>query len=197
MHIFFPNQQKTINAPAGATIAEACAIAGVSLNTACGGKGNCGKCSVLIKSGNLTMEVLACQYNVSDNMSVYTEESESAKILSDSVTVKPLNIDPPVMNYPVAKCALDDFPQANRIDALNTLLPITISDPNGVLTSAINDNCYKSSSVLNILISENVIIDINLKNGPTECFGMAFDIGTTTVVGYLYDLYSAVRLYPA
>lgn len=68
MRVFFPHQQKNIDVPAGTTVAEACSLAGISLNADCGGHGNCGKCAVLIKKDALTMEVLACQYEVSDNI---------------------------------------------------------------------------------------------------------------------------------
>ncbi len=188
MRIFFPNQQKTVNAPEGSSIAEVCALADISLNIVCGGKGNCGKCSVLIKKGNLTMEVLACQYEASDNMRVYTKGNESSKILSDSMTIKPLTIDAPVIIYPVAKEALNDRSPKKCLETLNDLLPIELSDPRDVLARITENSCNEQSAVFNILTSENNIINISLANGPAESIGMAFDIGTTTVAGYLYDL---------
>ena len=194
MRVFFPHQQKNIDVPAGATVAEACAFAGISLNAECGGHGNCGKCAVLIKKGALTMEVLACQYEVSDNMRIYTEEKSSTKILSDSVTVKPLIVDAPVIIYPVAKDALDDRPRTEHLNGLNALLPIDVSDSRGALARMTADSRYGRSTVLNILVDENDIVAIHLDHAPAESVGMAFDIGTTTIVGYLYDLNNGAYL---
>ncbi|MBI5190189.1 MAG: DUF4445 domain-containing protein [Nitrospirae bacterium] len=47
---FFPNR-KTVTAPDNQTVLKAAGGAGIHINATCGGKGNCGKCRVVIKEG--------------------------------------------------------------------------------------------------------------------------------------------------
>jgi len=50
---FYPNR-KTIEAKDGQTILKAGGAQGVHINATCGGKGNCGKCRVIVKEGKVT-----------------------------------------------------------------------------------------------------------------------------------------------
>ena len=59
--------QVTIHA--GATLLEAAGQAGIILNTACGGRGTCKKCLVKIQPED--REVLACQYRVGSDLTVF------------------------------------------------------------------------------------------------------------------------------
>src|SRR5512147_2765214 len=45
---------RSIAVPAGASVIEAALTAGVHINASCGGEGVCGKCRVLLESGELT-----------------------------------------------------------------------------------------------------------------------------------------------
>ncbi len=49
---FFPNR-KTVEAKAGQTILKAAGSHGIHINATCGGKGNCGRCRVIIKEGEV------------------------------------------------------------------------------------------------------------------------------------------------
>jgi uncharacterized 2Fe-2S/4Fe-4S cluster protein (DUF4445 family) len=65
--ITFEPDDRQISVHAGATVAEAAAKAGIILNGACGGRGLCGKCEVMLADGT---KVLACQKRVDGDLSV-------------------------------------------------------------------------------------------------------------------------------
>ena len=177
---------------------------GVYINSVCGGKGWCGKCKILIRDGNpppiteiekkiLSREEiengvrLACQ--------VILENSLKIDILNRFNNIKilkrfNLNLDVPL--NPVI--FLEPF----------SLPPPSISDQRSDLERIF---CYiKEKSIKNInllrkipkflrennfegkfVIYNDEIIDIREKEFSNP-LGIAFDIGTTTLVGYLLDL---------
>ena len=51
--ITFKPSYKTIDVPAGTDLIAATKIAGLEVDSPCGGKGTCGKCAVLVQSGNV------------------------------------------------------------------------------------------------------------------------------------------------
>src|SRR3989338_463301 len=66
--ITFQPDGRQISIHEGATILEAAGQAGIILNTVCGGKGTCGKCSVIFEDSH--QQVLACQYGIHNNLTV-------------------------------------------------------------------------------------------------------------------------------
>ncbi len=78
-----------ISVHAGAALVEAAGLAGIILNTACGEKGTCGKCAVILQpSGD---EVLACQHCVQSDLTVTipaTSRYYRQKILAEGITAK-------------------------------------------------------------------------------------------------------------
>jgi len=69
--------------PNGTRLLEAATLAGVALASACGGKGTCKKCQVLVGSDG--RPVLACQFAVDEDIEVYVPPSstpENHQILS-------------------------------------------------------------------------------------------------------------------
>ena len=51
--VTFDNAAAPVEVPAGTTITEAAALAGISLNQPCGGQGRCGRCVVQILQGEV------------------------------------------------------------------------------------------------------------------------------------------------
>ena len=66
--ITFLPEKKQVLVHHGATLLEAANQVGIILNTACGGQGTCGKCSVDIEPNN--QKVLACQYKIESDLTV-------------------------------------------------------------------------------------------------------------------------------
>jgi uncharacterized 2Fe-2S/4Fe-4S cluster protein (DUF4445 family) len=72
-NITFEPDNKQILIHEGATVAEAAGRAGIILNTVCGGKGVCRKCTVVLEPGK--EEVLACQYRIVSDLTVVVPRS--------------------------------------------------------------------------------------------------------------------------
>ena len=64
--VTFMPDNRAVSIHAGATILEAAEQAGILLNSVCGGRGTCGKCSVVVESET----VRACQYLVTADITV-------------------------------------------------------------------------------------------------------------------------------
>jgi len=67
-NVVFEPDGKQVSIHEGATLLEAAGQAGIVLNTTCGGKGICKKCTVKLEPEG--REVLACQYTVHRNLTV-------------------------------------------------------------------------------------------------------------------------------
>src|SRR4030042_1920571 len=66
--ITFKPDDRQITIHKGATVLEAAGQAGIILNTACGGRGTCGKCEVILETGG--EKVPACQYRIERDLTV-------------------------------------------------------------------------------------------------------------------------------
>ena len=66
--VAFQPQDRTVYVLAGAKIIEAAAVAGIIIDTPCGGEGICKKCKIKIVSGQKSGEALACQTMVYGDM---------------------------------------------------------------------------------------------------------------------------------
>ena len=54
--IIFKPENKEIEAPEGSTLLDAAREADIHINASCNGKGSCGKCKIIIDSGNIKSE---------------------------------------------------------------------------------------------------------------------------------------------
>ena len=190
----------------GTKIIEAAARAGLTINTPCGGAGTCGKCQVKITTGieepseadkNVFNEDqlqdgwrLACQTPIDNESVVYIPESSRLvsqhKIVIESQTEEPAEILPSVRKLYV------ELPEPTMEDNSADLLRLeeTIgtfkADLNQLrnLPKLLRQYNYKGTAVL----TDHQLIDFEPGDTTNQCFGAAFDIGTTTIVGSLINL---------
>ena len=79
--VTFKPQDVTVSVDEHTTLLQAQIDAGLRPDAPCGGKGTCGKCTVTVDG----QQVLACQTAVDRDMTVYTEEETSVRILTDGL----------------------------------------------------------------------------------------------------------------
>jgi len=199
----------------GKTIKEASQGLGVELESICGGKATCGKCKVTIQSGmgNLSpMEDgerklltrhqerdgyrLACVARIYGDVLVFVpEESRAGKqMVRKSVTERAIEVQPAVRKYYVelAPAALEQ-PQGDweRLQAeLNSSFDLDhLTIDYQVLLSlqeVIRQGHWKVT--VSVWMDREVI---KVEPGLVDRgYGLAVDIGTSTVAGYLCDLSS-------
>lgn len=196
----------------GTSLLEAAADAGVLIDGVCGGKGSCGKCRVRIVSGStvapssLEKELLsaaeldegwalACQRKVYGDLLVEaiaelqtggaSYSAEAKKVTSgyqvevdDHLSKVYLAIKPPVIEdqLPDLERVLGYLPKQVTLE-LETLRTIP---------EALRQNNFKVTAV----ILENQLRSLEPGNTTSQKYGVALDVGTTTIAGYLLDLNS-------
>ena len=184
--VIFIREQKQIEVPDGTTILEAEIQAELCPDAPCGGQGKCGKCLVKV-NGEI---VKACQTPVHSEMKVDTLiSSQKHAILTEGLN-RPVAFKPGLFIHPVKldKAIAGD----NRSDWERLVtevrkasdLEMTHVEPNLKLAASLFDKRKEGEDWFAIHTRDSIL---ELKKEKPKAYMTAFDIGTTTVVGYLMD----------
>lgn len=197
---------KTIWVETGQTLQQALAENVAVLETPCGGKGTCGKCRLEVLAGAreltpaeerlLSAEEaargvrLACQVVITGDMAIKLPEELDYAIrktgLVDLTQVIPLESSIRKVYLELPRPSLDD--QRDDWERLCGCLGLTRP---GVGISVLRDlpRVLRQAEwkVTGVLRGEEVLA-VEAGDTTGDCYGVAFDLGTTTVVGSLIDL---------
>ena len=206
---FYP-KGTTVEVEPGSTLLEAAFLAGVEVNSACGGKGTCGRCRTIV-SGNFGSSQtdlilpsdwemgyrLACKTKVlGDTIAYVPEESRlnemqiletyfGSKIgeISPLSSAIYLELRPPTLDNSVGdreriECAL-------KLEAGELSFPLNVLRE---LPGTLRRSSWKVTPVLDRSAPGLSVIEVNEWDTTSRNFGVALDIGTTTVVLSLIDL---------
>lgn len=187
----------------GVNLLESLIENGINVPNVCGGHHTCGKCLVKVdtdqeisitekrhlkeKDIELGMR-LSCFINVDKDLNVYVPlNSDDANILTEGNIIDSKYLNPRVKHEFVKlnKPSLDD--QRGDFERLKDAIGYDINIPFNilkVLPNILEKNDYDVSCV----IRRNEVLSINNINANDKIYGVAIDIGTTTVAAYLYDL---------
>jgi len=191
-----------IEAKEGLSLLDILAENSLYVDAPCGGKGICGKCKVAVKKDgkpyleNISQEEkrlltsdeiqkgirLCCNLNVFESLEVFLPHSKiGAKILSNLYTNEfEVKSDIIIKKVVLEKPSLED--QRSYFSRLKSLLGIgDLKISNFALRKLTN---YKDKEFFTVLYNDEVI---DIKQ-TSDLFGLAVDIGTTTVVCYIVDL---------
>jgi len=199
--IFKPDGQKVF-IHGGATIFEAAGRAGIILNSVCGGKGTCGKCVVYLE--NEDRQVLACEYKVERDLVVNVPQTSRLfpqRILAEGISMG-IELSPMISKEFLAELADN---AEDVVLALSSAGTYHIHGLNNEAKRQFESICERSdlTAVLHLLPkcenaggATNCWEVIALEAGDTrkQLFGVAVDIGTTTVVAKLIDMSSGLRM---
>ncbi|MFU8780541.1 MAG: ASKHA domain-containing protein, partial [Kiritimatiellia bacterium] len=184
--LFQPSGRRVFVLP-GTLLLEAAERAGVILQTPCGGKGTCGKCRVLIDG----KDVLACCFKVEEDLVVdvpdaalfvggqqilVTDAGRAAGVLDPPVRVVPFTLSAPTQQ--------DDVSDYTRLQAavgggLRCRLGVLRQIPQAL----------RAGGWCGVAVTTDThILGLLPAGSGLSVFGVAFDVGTTTVVGTLIDL---------
>jgi len=195
------------------TVYEAVHEAGIIIKSDCGGMGICGKCKVSIMEGDFEQKgserfiseedikkghVLACRTNILSDMVVEIPISSrlyEQKILTEGVK-RELKLAPNVKKVyiKVDKPTLED--QRADLDRIWGSLKKLADKPKITVDvlRRLPDKLRKGNFGITIVLNESEIIGIERDDKTEKNYGLAFDIGTTTVVGYLLNLNTGEQL---
>lgn len=162
-------------------------MAGYPLDLVCGGKGTCGKCKVTIGIDGKKEDVLSCMTKITKDLTIYlkTEDiKKDATILTNGNAT--LNFNPSIKKLYIEKSNIPLNHCGYYWEYFKNELCLEIDyNTTKTLEKIINDN---SIDGFTIVIDDNKLIDIQINNHENQLYGVAVDIGTTSVVMYLYDL---------
>ena len=206
IRLTFEPEQRTAHILKDTKIIEASARAGLTINTPCGGAGTCGKCRVQMTTGAVPpgpcdrahfsdVELsqgwrLACQTAVQAHSNVSVPDTSRLtgqhKIITDTKTTGAAALSPTVRKIYVElplPTLEDNTPDLLRLEqAIGPFTPHASVLPN--ISKQLRECDFKGTAV----VSGDRLIDFEPGDTTAQCFGMAFDIGTTTLVGLLLDL---------
>jgi len=200
--------------PAGTLLSKAAAAAGTAIETPCGGMGTCGKCRVIVKGTTDALHSsersrlsdaeiaagmrLACRTRVIDEITVTIPDeswSRVQKILShgvmrdcevmSSITKVYCELTPPRLEDERA-----EFERlADYLAAKDIILRPNLNVLRG-LSAVMRASDYK----LTATVYGDELIAVESGDTSSHCYGIAYDLGSTTVVGYLMDLITGREL---
>ena len=211
--ITFEPEGRRVRIALGTTIFQAASEAGVDIRSECGGKGICGKCRVIVQDKNSLSEVtavetkhlssseidsgyrLACQSLVRQNVEVVVppESRIGAHKIQIIGLERPVSLNPLVTKFHLVlpKPTLSDvMPDFER-------LLECLKDAYGFERLEIDYNLLmKLPSVLrnanwDITVTawnDRRIIAVEKRDTSNRLLGLAIDIGTSKIVGYIVDL---------
>ncbi len=196
----------------GTKVTEAISQVGLSINVPCGGTGTCGKCKIRVspnptppnslETNAISKEDLkrgwrlACQYTLNCDtiieIPVTSQIATDHKILTSSDTNKNRKLIPSVYKkfitlvQPSLKDNRSDLDRlSDEIGKYEISLQLLRELPR-----KLRESNYKGTAV----ISDQILIDFESGDTTDKCYGVAFDIGTTTVVGTLMDVSNGKEL---
>jgi len=209
---------KTVEVQKDSTILEAAQEAGIYINSICGGAGVCGKCKVLLKEGYvdskntpvLTEEEKEKGYTLACTSKIYSDivveiplisRLEGVKILTGEISTSViqtqpyeicpltyklfLNLTPPSL--------IDNTSDLSRIEStIQNKKSYKIMQTGLTVIKQLSDLLRKNDWQVTVTLGQRggtmEIVQVEPKDTSLYNYGIALDIGTTTVVIYLVDL---------
>ena len=178
--------------------------AGIYIEASCGGKGTCGKCKVKVLEGKaLATEAgkrlskeeteagwrLACLITIEEHLTILLPQKAEEDDRKTSLSGKKhydVNTSFKKVNLTIDKPSIGD----QRSDLNRVLVALGESDLDVSLQviEKAPDIIRQSKYNVTVTIDDKKIVDIEQGDTSKEIYGVAFDIGTTTVVGSLINL---------
>jgi uncharacterized 2Fe-2S/4Fe-4S cluster protein (DUF4445 family) len=176
---------------------------GIDLGGICGGRGLCGKCAIKIVEGKTSQPTfqemrwqeingsekrLACQTRIFSDATIEILETfigSKMQILSWTIGKK-VELEPSVvrLSLNVKKPSLEH--QEADLNKVLAEAKAVAFDPK--ILETLSHNLWKSDFKVDAILYDGELLDVLPFEQGRRVYGVAFDIGTTTVVGYLYSL---------
>src|SRR5512136_209928 len=213
---FLPSYRK-IDVSRGSTILEAAQKAGMNINVVCGGQGKCGKCVVYVQSGKTEFDrqkysqffsedelnkgaCLACETTVQGDLHVLVPEStliQEQKILVDGREGE-IELHPSVRKYFVElqpPTLTDPSPDLTRLlwgiqknggpVAEKIYVPLEVMRE---IPTLLRHSDWRVTGTIALVPGGYRLVDLQENDTSKRVYGAAVDLGSTTIVVYLWDL---------
>lgn len=190
-----------IQAPHGSNLLSVLREAGINIESVCGGRGVCKKCAVEIISDGLTeptsaeIEILniskslrlACQAKVLADVIIKIPQASRqtrGRILEWGL-VRDFEFFPEVrcMDVSIKIPSLED----QRSDAERLLQAVNAKSIEALLLKRLPSKLRESNWDVEAILYSDEVLDVRPRHNG-DFYGIAVDVGTTTIVAYLIDL---------
>ena len=210
--VLFQPWGRTVFVLSGTKIIEAAARAGLALSTPCGSVGTCGKCQVrLVQGVHEASEAdqavfsadqlnqgwrLACQTEIRADTVIHVPEGSRLagqhQIVIESQTEESTKLQPGVRKVYVElpEPSLAD----NQADRLRLEAAVGRLDCDLPLLRELPQKLRKASFQGTAVLTGRHLLDFEAGDTTAQCYGVAFDIGTTTMAASLLDLHQGREL---
>ncbi len=206
--VTFAARNRSVEVTPGTSLLQAARQAGLPLESDCGGKGRCGRCKVVAPRGVSPLSPLereclsrdeikgkvrlACQARVVASCSVSLPAAPAGKehILEGGIS-RSVHFRPHLRKFLVNLMANDLKRPIAVAEIVTDLL-----GRQGIPQATVGFSALKSMSSLlptspaglTALVGNGEVLGFEPGDTRSTIYGLAVDIGTTTVVGYLFDL---------
>lgn len=195
---------REVRVPAGVSVFDAASWNGIAIDSTCGGHGTCRKCRVRVVVGQIPAAALDPRAFTAEQLHQGWRLACLATARGDlEVEVPPLVTRPKAATVGVGRqvilrpavqkryVELDDPSLADQrpdlarlLDAIEDLEPRADLHAVRRLPTVLRENDFKVTAV----VVDDVLIDVEGGDTTRTRYGIAFDLGTTTVVATLLDL---------
>ncbi len=202
--VTFQPTGRTIHVLRGTILLEAAARAGSVIKTPCGGAGKCGKCLVRVTGGEdaesgdagpLTPEQiadgyrLACRCRVSNDLVVEVPDAslfETGQQILEHGSGESVELRPSVTKRRIHLSSPDRGAVHSDVERLTESLGEV--DVDVAVLRTLPAVLRSGTPEVTATIVGNRVVQVEPGNHTDTCYGIAFDVGTTTIVGTLVDL---------
>ena len=205
--VIFQPSGRRFDVPDGEVLFEVATEAGVEVDTVCGGNGSCGKCKVRfdddppvptsldyihLSGGEISGGYrLSCQVRATRDMAVHVPETGArakVQILHHGVA-RDVDLQPNVRKLYAPYVNPREAQNIADWDRVRMLWPRT-SRPRDISLDLLRElpAAIRDESGMTLLTAGRRVIGIDRGDTTVRQYGVAFDVGSTTVVGFLVDL---------
>ena len=214
IRIHVPALKLTLEAEPGIHLMDLAQRHSIPLNSYCGGRGTCGKCRVKVKGqvSPLTVleekalssslmrpdERLACQVQVWGEVEVEILQAEWGKMEKALAgpSISYTRIDPGLWKWNLPRPDGFRTPSTSTWEILRRILEERgVENPtvDWQTLQQLRDEIWGCES-WTLLLGGSRLLGIERGDTTHQLYGIAFDIGTTSVVGYLLDLHEGKQV---
>ena len=211
--VTFEPEGRRVRVAPGTSIFQAAREVGVGIRSECAEEGTCGKCKVIVKNKNAANEVtdtemehlssreinsgyrLACRTIIKQNITVMVPEETRIGKRKIQITglERPVPLNPSVKKFHVvlSKPTLSDVrPDFERLlDSIKKEHGYKELEVNYELLKELPDILRNANWDLTVtILNDYVIIAAEAGDTSNKLLGLAIDVGTSKIVGYVVDL---------
>ena len=210
MALAFEPSGRRVRVPPGVTLFDAASWNGIAIDSTCGGHGTCAKCKIKVLDGAVPVTVL-------DHRAFTTEQLAAGwRLACRALAVSGLTVEvPPLVTRPKAatvgvgrQVILRPATKKRYVELSEPHLGDQTTDLERLLTELddleLRVDLHALRSIGRVLrgadykvtavVVDDVLIDVEPGDTTDRAFGIAFDLGTTTVVATLLDLSTGTPL---